>query len=55
MVSTTGEQYAYYVLDDALVPQPRDLPSSLLPTVALIDENCEPALTTVLFVAGAGG
>ena len=41
--------------DDALVPQPRPLPSALLPTVALIDENCEPALATFLFMAGAGG
>jgi 6-hydroxynicotinate reductase len=55
MVSTTGEQYAYYALDDALAPVRRDLPEALLPTVALIDENCEPALCTVLFVAGAGG
>jgi hypothetical protein len=55
MVSTTGEEYAYYVLDADLVPQRRALPPALLPTVALIDENCEPALCTVLFVAGAGG
>ena len=55
MVSTTGEEHAYYVLDDALVPRRHDLPAALLPTVALIDENCEPSLTTVLFIAGAGG
>jgi hypothetical protein len=55
MVSTTGEQYAYYELDASLTPRPRDLPEALLPTVALIDENCEPALSSVLFVAGAGG
>lgn len=55
MVSTTGEEYAYYVLDEALVPRPAELPPGLEPTVALIDENCEPSLSTVLFVAGAGG
>jgi hypothetical protein len=55
LVSTTGEQCAYYVLDDALTPQPRPLPPELAPTVALIAENCEPSLTTVLFMAGAGG
>ena len=42
MVSTTGEQHAYYVLDADLVPSRHDLPADLLPTVALIDENCEP-------------
>ncbi|MFZ5751088.1 MAG: 6-hydroxynicotinate reductase [Pseudomonadota bacterium] len=55
MVSTTGEQYGYYVLDEALVPVAQPLPEALLPTVALIDENCEPSLCTVLFMAGAGG
>ena len=55
MVSTTGEDFAYYELDDALVPQPRPLPAALRPSVALIAENCEPARCTVLFMAGAGG
>ncbi len=55
MVSTTGEEWGYYVLDDALVPQPHPLPPRLEPTVRLIDENCEPALCTVLFMGGAGG
>jgi hypothetical protein len=55
MVSTTGEEFAYYVLDDALQPQRRDLPDALTATVALIAENCEPSLCTVLFVGGAGG
>jgi hypothetical protein len=55
MVSTTGEEFAFYVLDDTLTPRPRPLPPALLPTVALIAENCEPSLTTVLFMAGAGG
>ena len=55
MVSTTGEQSAYYVLDDDLVPQPVAMPTSLQPSVDLIAENCEPALCTVLFMGGAGG
>ena len=55
MVSTTGEHAAYFVLDDDLVPQPAPMPRSLQPSVDLIAENCEPALCTVLFAAGAGG
>ena len=55
MVSTTGEEHAYYELDADLVPRRRDLPAALAPTVALIAENCEPSLATVLFCAGAGG
>ena len=55
MVSTTGEEYAYYVLDDDLRPQPAPLPEVLKPSVALIDENCEPSLCTILFMGGAGG
>lgn len=55
MVSTTGEQFAYFELDDDLVPQPKPLPDTLRPSVDLIAENCEPALCTVLFMGGAGG
>jgi len=55
MVSTTGEQYAYYVLDESLQPVQQELPDYLRKTVELIDENCEPSLCTVLFVGGAGG
>lgn len=55
MVSTTGEDHGYYVLDQSLIPQKRPLPEALLPTVALIAENCETALCTVLFIGGAGG
>ncbi len=55
MVSTTGEQHGYYVLDDALVPVPQPLPPALAASVARIEENCEPALCTVLFMGGAGG
>ncbi len=55
MVSTTGEHAAWYVLDDALVPQPQTMPDAVAQVVARIGENCEPSLTTVLFLAGAGG
>jgi hypothetical protein len=55
MVSTTGEQWGFFVLDDDLVPRAADLPADLKPSVDLIAENCEPALCTVLFMGGAGG
>jgi hypothetical protein len=55
MVSTTGEQHAYYELDEALRPVQRDLPGALVESVERIKENCEPALCTVLFMGGAGG
>jgi hypothetical protein len=55
MVSTTGEHSAYFVLDEALRPQPAVMPDAVRAVVERIAENCEPALTTVLFVGGAGG
>ncbi|MBX3567337.1 MAG: 6-hydroxynicotinate reductase [Rhizobiaceae bacterium] len=55
MVSTTGEQFAYFELDDALRPVERPFPERLRKAVRLIEDNCEPALCTVLFVGGAGG
>ena len=55
MVSTTGEDYGYYMLDQALMPQKMALPPKLQATVGLIDENCEPSVCTVLFMGGAGG
>ena len=55
MVSTTGEHFAYFQLDEALRPTQRDLPPKLQLSVERIRENCEPALCTVLFMAGAGG
>ena len=55
MVSTTGEQFGYYILDDTLTPRPHPVPATLKTTVDLIAENCEPALCTVLFMGGAGG
>ncbi len=55
MVSTTGEQYAFYRLDEHLRPVQAELPEILRPSVERISENCEPALCSVLFMAGAGG
>jgi hypothetical protein len=55
MVSTTGEHAAWFVLDDALHPQPAPMPQPIADAVARIGENCEPALCTVLFMSGAGG
>jgi len=55
MVSTTGEHFAYYELDEALRPVARPFPERLARSVRLIEENCEPALCSVLFVGGAGG
>ena len=55
MVSTTGEHFAYYVLDDDLRPVEQELPETLKASVERIRENCEPAMCSVLFVGGAGG
>ncbi len=55
MVSTTGEQFAYFELDAGLNPQKMAMPDRLLPSIARIEENCEPALCSVLFMGGAGG
>ena len=55
MVSTTGEDAAWYVLDEQLRPLPAPMPAPITAAVERIAENCEPALTTVLFMAGAGG
>ncbi|WP_088280449.1 6-hydroxynicotinate reductase [Ideonella sp. A 288] len=55
MVSTTGEHAAWYILDDALVPQPSAMPAAVQAIVDRIGENCEPSLASVLFLGGAGG
>ena len=55
MVSTTGEHHAYFELDDNFVPIAKELPMVLKLSVERIKENCEPALSTVIFMAGAGG
>ena len=55
MVSTTGEHSAWFELDRELKPQPMPMPAAVRLVVERIAENCEPALCTVLFMAGAGG
>ncbi len=55
MVSTTGEQFAYFELDADLVPQPAPIPTALKASVERIAENCEPSFCSVLFMGGAGG
>jgi len=55
LTSTTGEDHLYCILDEALRPVPVDAPPEVLQTVERIGENCEPALTSILFMAGAGG
>ena len=55
MVSTTGEQFAYYELNENLKPVAKPFPDRLRKSVDLIAENCEPALCSVLFMGGAGG
>ena len=55
MVSTTGEDAAYFELDGDLKPVARDMPDPLQVVVDRIGENCEPALCSVLFMGGAGG
>ena len=56
MVSTTGEQYGYYLLDDSLKPVRQDIvPPAVLESVGIVSENCEPAMVSVLFIGGAGG
>ena len=55
MVSTTGEHYGWYVLDEHLKPREAEAPAAIKALVERIAENCEPALSTVLFMGGAGG
>ncbi len=55
MVSTTGEHFSYYELNDDLVPVQLEIPERLQSSIARIEENCEPALCSVLFMGGAGG
>ncbi|MGE0659069.1 MAG: 6-hydroxynicotinate reductase [Reyranellaceae bacterium] len=54
-VSTTGEDSAWFELDEELTPRAAAMPPAVRKVVERIAENCEPALCTVLFMAGAGG
>jgi hypothetical protein len=55
LTSTTGEDALYCELDEALRPVAAPMPEAVARIVARIGENCEPALTSILFMAGAGG
>lgn len=55
MISTTGEQWAYFILDEDLEPKPAEMTPELLQVAERIAENCEPSLCSVLFMGGAGG
>ncbi len=55
MVSTTGEQAAYYELDGDLTPVSKPMPAPLQASADRIAENCEPSICSVLFMGGAGG
>ena len=55
MTSTTGEHASWYVLDDSLRPIEKPMPAEVRVVVDRIGENCEPSLSTVLFLGGAGG
>ena len=55
MTSTTGEHAAWFVLDENLTPVEMPMPPEVRNVVDRIGENCEPSLTTVLFLGGAGG
>ena len=55
MVSTTGEDAEWFVLDEKLAPVKQPMPGAIRAVVERIAENCEPALCTVLFMGGAGG
>jgi hypothetical protein len=55
MVSTTGDHSVWLELDENLTPVAKPMPEAVSKTVERIGENCEPALSTVLFMGGAGG
>lgn len=55
LTSTTGEHAAWYVLDEKLQPVESEMPADVRDVVDRISENCEPSLSTVLFLGGAGG
>lgn len=55
MVSTTGDHSAYFELDGDLNPVATDMPEAVHQSVLRVQENCEPALCSVVFIGGAGG
>jgi hypothetical protein len=55
MISTTGEQWAYFELDNNLEPQQAEPSEALRLSAERVAENCEPSVCSVLFMGGAGG
>lgn len=55
MISTTGEQFEYYELDNDLKPVLSKMPAALQKSAERVAENCEPSICSVLFMGGAGG
>jgi hypothetical protein len=55
MVSTTGDDAAWFVLDEALRPVAAPMPAPIATVVDRITENCEASLCLVVFMGGAGG
>jgi hypothetical protein len=55
MISTTGEQWAYFELDEDLVPQVAEPSAALRASAERVAENCEPSVCSVVFMGGAGG
>ena len=55
MVSTTGEHAPISSSTRICAPVEKELPPAMRQSVERIKENCEPALSTVLFMGGAGG
>jgi hypothetical protein len=55
MVSTTGEQASYFILDESLHPIENEPPDTLQSSIQRIQENCEPAYCSAMFIGGAGG
>lgn len=55
MTSTTGEDAEFYVLDDDLQPVRAEMPADVAESVLHIRRNCEPAMVSMVFMAGAGG
>ncbi|MCW5235743.1 6-hydroxynicotinate reductase [Verminephrobacter eiseniae] len=55
ITSTTGEHAGWYLLDHQLKPVPAPMPAAVGRIVQRIGQNCEAALSSVLFLGGAGG
>ncbi|MGH1492113.1 MAG: 6-hydroxynicotinate reductase [Acidimicrobiales bacterium] len=55
MTSTTGDDSAYFVLDEDLQPVPTTTPDDVAESIEHIRRNCEPAMVSMVFMAGAGG